>query len=373
MLERLQENTSVWERLKGMDKPIVLYGMGDGALKIMAAFKKFGIPLAGIFASDEFVRGHSFEGYPVRTFSQTKELLGDFFIVLAFGTFREPLLSYLYQLSENYGMAAPDVPVIPDAPLSSWCEEPGSIFDLEYIRTHENELDQVYALLSDELSRKTFLNVLDFKISGKLSYLKEITSPVSEVYNSIIRPRETDDYIDLGAYTGDTVEEFLKAAGGRCSSILAMEPDRKTFLKLKKRIEALGLTNITAINAGSYDRKGTLLFDARAGRNSSFQGETGTPVQVYSVDELLGGKPASVIKLDVEGAEEKSLMGCRNTIQNFHPRLMVSAYHRNSDLFRLPLLVHSIYPEYRVYLRHHPYIPAWETNFYFSARNPLDK
>ncbi len=44
MLERLQENTSVWERLKGMDKPIVLYGMGDGALKIMAAFKKFGIP-----------------------------------------------------------------------------------------------------------------------------------------------------------------------------------------------------------------------------------------------------------------------------------------------------------------------------------------
>lgn len=364
MLELLREKQTVWERLKQTEKPVVLYGMGDGALKIMAALKKYEIPLAGIFASDEFVRGHSFEGYPVRSFSQTKELYRDFVIVLAFGTFREPLLSYLYQLSEAYEMVAPDVPVILDGPISSWCEEPGSMFDLEYVKNHEEELDQVYQLLVDTHSQKVMRSILDYKISGKLCYLKEATSPMEEVYTSLICPGREDVYVDLGAYTGDTVEEFVRAAGGACRQIWAMEPDRKNYQKLLKRAEAMGLTNITAVNAGSYDRTDTLLFSARAGRNSSIDQIKGKPVKVDSVDHLLGGASVSVIKFDVEGAEEKSILGCEQTIRRYRPRLMVSAYHRNSDLFKLPLLIRRMNPDYRFYLRHHPYIPAWETNFY---------
>ena len=67
MLQFVTEKISVWERLKAESRPIYLYGMGDGAVRILAAMRSYEIPVAGIFASDEFVRGHDFAGYPVRS------------------------------------------------------------------------------------------------------------------------------------------------------------------------------------------------------------------------------------------------------------------------------------------------------------------
>ena len=50
---------------------------------------------------------------------------------------------------------------------------------------------------------------------------------------------------------------------------------------------------------------------------------------------------------------------------------MISAYHRSEDLFALPLQIDSLAGGgYRYYLRHHPYIPARETNYYILPENP---
>ena len=81
----INESQPLWEYLRCAEKPVVLYGMGDGALKILAVCRQYGIPVAGIFASDEFVRGHSFEGYPVESLAQIEERLGDFIVLLCFG------------------------------------------------------------------------------------------------------------------------------------------------------------------------------------------------------------------------------------------------------------------------------------------------
>ncbi len=51
---------SCWEKLEKTDKPIFIYGMGDGCLKLMKELNRRKIPISGIFASDEFVRGHYF-------------------------------------------------------------------------------------------------------------------------------------------------------------------------------------------------------------------------------------------------------------------------------------------------------------------------
>jgi hypothetical protein len=68
--------------------------------------------------------------------------------------------------------------------------------------------------------------------------------------------------------------------------------------------------------------------------------------------------------MDVEGAEEEAINGAEFTIKNYHPKLMISLYHRNRDIFYLPLMVRKLNPDYRLYIRHQPYIPAWETNLY---------
>lgn len=355
MIEKLSETEDIWEHLRRTDKPIVLYGMGDGALKIMHVFDRYGIRLSGIFASDDFQRGHSFAGFPVLTLAKVKERYKDFIIVLAFGTFREPLLSYLYELSERHEFYAPDVPV---------CVEDEQVFTLDYIRAHEAELDKVYDRLADEQSRQVLLDTLNYKVSGKVAYLKRCTTPIEEVYEQLLHLTDHEDYVDLGAYNGDTIVEFLQHTGGRYRTITAFEPDKKNFKKLQKQMEALQLQNVTALNCGSYREKTTLLFAGKAGRNSALNAKEGVPTPVDSVDNVLHGHPATVLKLDVEGAEEQTLWGARQTIERYHPNILLSAYHKNSDLFLLPLLALSFYPDYRLYLRHHPYIPAWETNFY---------
>ena len=70
------------------------------------------------------------------------------------------------------------------------------------------------------------------------------------------------------------------------------------------------------------------------------------------------------IKYDVEGAEAEALMGSRRIIERDAPALLVSAYHRSSDLFRLPLLVHGLNPRYKLYLRRMAGVPAWDINLY---------
>ena len=68
--------------------------------------------MAGIFASDGFVRGHSFEGYPVESLGAIEERLGDFLILLCFGVDDDSMLERIAQLArrhETYGAGYPGV------------------------------------------------------------------------------------------------------------------------------------------------------------------------------------------------------------------------------------------------------------------------
>ena len=74
--------------LKHTEKPIVMYGMGNGADKILAALTERGIEIADFFASDGFVRGHSFHGKTVLSYSAVKEKygIGNFIVLLSFAS-----------------------------------------------------------------------------------------------------------------------------------------------------------------------------------------------------------------------------------------------------------------------------------------------
>lgn len=356
MIEKLSEQTSLWEYLQTVQKPIFLYGMGNGADKILAAMAQYGVSANGVFASEEFLRGHSFHGFPVQSLAQVRAQFGrEFVILLAFGTFREPLLSYLYDLAKEQECYAPDVPVCADDP---------TLFTPDTIRAHEADFDRVYQRLADDCSRQTFVDVLNFKISGKPAYLERSTTDPEEAF-ALLSLGEDEDYVDLGAYNGDTVASFLAHTNGKYRSVLALEPDRKNYKKLVRTLQTLGVPAEAAVQAGAWSREDVLYFSARAGRSSSLSFAGGKPARMVAVDDLLGGRRASFVKLDVEGAEEQALLGLRQTIARHRPKLLLSLYHRNSDLWKLPLLLEALAGEgYRLYFRHHPYLPAWDLNLY---------
>lgn len=357
------ETTSVWDQLKQEKRPIALYGMGDGAEKILRVCAQREIPIAGIFASDEFVRGHSFAGYQVKKRSELEWELGDFVAVIAFASSRPEVLELFDDLDRTHMTYAPDVPVAG-----------GALFDLDFVRNHCEQLEQAYDLLADDRSREIFAATVNFKLSGKLHWLREYTDSREKAFSRYLKPQKNEHFVDLGAYNGDTIRELLTYTNGTYASITALEPDRKTFKKLKKYVEQAQLTDIQLINAGAWNEPGEMLFAGKAGRNSvlmpvmhevSHDRHTVT-IPVESVDHVLGGAPCTLLKLDVEGAERMALEGARHTIQTYRPRISLSAYHRSEDLYELPLLLQDMCPDVRLGMLHHPYVPAWETNFYVT-------
>ena len=52
----------MWDELAHETRPIMVYGMGNGADKLFARLEKYGVTPREVCASDGFVRGHSFRG-----------------------------------------------------------------------------------------------------------------------------------------------------------------------------------------------------------------------------------------------------------------------------------------------------------------------
>lgn len=342
----------LWKRLKNTNKPIVLYGMGNGADRILDVMEDRGIKAAGVFASDGFVRHQQFRGFTVCSYTELKEQFGDMVVLVAFGTHRPEVIENVRAIMKEQEVYAPDVPVAGD-----------TLFDEVFLEEHRSEFEQVYRMLADEQSRTVYQNVLRAKLTGELPPLFACETERSEAWN-LLGLTQKEIYLDLGAYNGDTVQEFLRATNGCYKHIIAVEPDIKNFNRLVKNTE--NLTDVYCFNGCADATVGDRLYAMDGGRKSHSLKSGGQTVPAITVDSLLKGEAVTLIKMDVEGMESAVLQGAYRTIQQYKPAMQVSAYHRSEDLFALPLLVQRIQPGAKVYLRHFSCLPAWDTDFYFK-------
>ncbi len=337
----------LWQYLKTAQKPIVLYGMGNGADKIINVLNSYGIEFQGVFASDGFIRDKFFHSHKISSYSALKEKFGDMIVLLCFGSSRPEVIENVLKIAKEQELYAPEVPVIS-----------GEIFNLNYYEKHKKEFDWVYSRLADETSKKTFSNIIKYKLSGKIGYLLNCEVSTDEPYETFLK-LQNENFIDLGAYNGDTVLDFI-SRDKNYSHITAVEPDIKTFKKLQNNTRQI--ENLDLINSCVSDKCGEVFFNMKAGRNSSIQ-KNGIETNCISVDSL--NLDATYIKMDVEGEEGNAILGAKETILKNKPKMLISAYHRTDDFLTIPKTVLSIRDDYKIYIRHFSYLPAWDTNFYF--------
>jgi len=348
MIDHAGIETPLTERLYECNKNIVLYGMGNGAQKILDALGARGIKVSGVFASDGFVRGQAFAGFEVTTYGAACEKFGDMVVLVAFGSGRPDVISNIIRISGEQELYAPDVEVVG-----------GRLFDSGLYKKMRPGLERVYDMLEDERSRVVLNGILAYKLSGKIDYLFNCQSDEEEAYRSILAPSRDEVYVDAGAYDGDSVRSFIDYAGGY-KKIYAMEPDERNFRKLFNNMR--NLENVELVNAAAHSSGGSVGFSKLAGRQSSVGGYSGEYVDSYRIDSL--APDATFIKMDVEGNERNAIEGGKNVIRNKRPKMLISAYHRHEDLL-LPLMIKDMRKDYRVFMRHYPCIPAWDTNYYF--------
>jgi len=333
----------------GAGMPVLLYGMGNGAEKVMRKCQHYGIAIKEIFASDEFVRGQQFAGYLVKSCSQIIQEYDQAIVLVAFGSADPVVLQRIKQLAERFEVLVPD--------LALFGED-------KDILSYGSLLEEAYYLYEPE-SREIYNNLINYKITGKLKYLEAATTPKEEAY-SLLGLKDQEVYVDAGAYDGDTIREFcahMELLGHSYKKIYAIEPDPKNFRKLETHVKGSGLRAVELIQAALSNQNGFMTFDDKAGRSSSLSPTGRRQVLVNRLDDLIN-EPVTLLKMDVEGAEREALDGSQRILKEHRPRLIISAYHRSGDLMELARQIKNINPDYKLSLRHHPYVPAWDTNIY---------
>lgn len=240
-------------------------------------------------------------------------------------------------------------------------------FEADY-RANGAKYSWLYELLEDERSEEIFTKLINFKISFDLSFMEGFSNDhAAQYFDESVLPELKDMvFVDGGGYVGDTAKELIKNYPDY-KKIYLIEPIAENLCIAKRDLGAY--ENILFIESGLSNKKAELFFH----EEKSFSALYGSGTQSVMVDRLesLIDECVDYIKLDIEGAELEALEGASSLIKRDRPILAVCIYHRAEHWYRIPELVLSLCPEYRVYLRH--YMEGiFESVLYFIPKS-LDK
>jgi len=132
--------------------------------------------------------------------------------------------------------------------------------------------------------------------------------------------------IDVGANVGFFTRRFARWVGAQ-GRVIAIEPEAMNFAELSRRIASEGHSDRVVLYQAVADRAAG---EVRLVINEDHPGDhrigrDGVPVPAVTLDALLAGETRKValIKIDVQGAEIRVLMGAENVLTRDRPALLV--------------------------------------------------
>ena len=337
--------------IKASHAPVVLFGAGDMACYVLEYLRQQDIEPACLCDNSPMKQGTTLLGLPVYGYADLGTRMGR---------------GAAYNLVISVGPEAKDVIIsqlaAADETNPVWYlrgyEVCGERLNGTFVEEHAAEFEEAYSSLADERSRQVFVNVLNARLSGDFRLFRAVRSSPQHFDADLVELTDHEVLLDVGAYTGDGITAFVERTRGRYDGIIAMEPDKQTAALLRARLAADNVEGVEMHEIGAWHERADLQFhDGRAGssRVSAAQSSEsgGTSVAVDTVDSILHGRRVTYVSMDIEGAEHNALLGAKQSIGTWKPQLAVCAYHRREDLFDLPLLIRSLLPEYRLFLRHY--------------------
>lgn len=174
-------------------------------------------------------------------------------------------------------------------------------------------------------------------------------------YFDMFEAEKEEIFVDAGCWNGETTKQFKDWCNGNYHKIFAFEPDEFCWKQCENMFEKERIDNVVFIKKGTWKHSGMLYFKGNGigGSRICEKEEALDKVQVGSIDDELRGEKVTFIKMDVEGSEMETLMGAKESILKYKPKLAVCVYHKNEDLWKLADYVLQLNPEYKIYLRHY--------------------
>jgi FkbM family methyltransferase len=346
MFEQILDRQNLKKRdiqeLKLSEYPLFMYGAGSYAEDLLKFLSKEGIVIDAAFVDDEYFASVSRNNNLFNTIfalNEVCEKYSRFNVIIGFSDYKlaKKKLTTYNQINKIFFI---DAPFYVD------------FFDYQYICENKKAFEFTYNLLEDDDSKKLMVSFINAKINGRPDELYDFFNSKPYFINELKFNNE-EIFVDCGAFDGDTVSLFVKKVNNLYKKIYALEIDELNYHKLLKNISLENIYNIHPLKIGSWDKKDVLYYKSDSIRTSLSNSESEQKIDVETIDCIVGDDPVSFIKMDIEGAELKSLLGAKNTITSNKPKLAICVYHRPEDLITIPQLLKKYVPEYKFYLRHH--------------------
>jgi FkbM family methyltransferase len=168
--------------------------------------------------------------------------------------------------------------------------------------------------------------------------------------------RGGDVVIDAGAWYGD----FSAYAANKGATAYAFEPAKQNF-NILEQTKLLNLPNkIIPINKGLSDKNysAEMFVNESLSHSTTLNDGAGLTetVELTTLDQFVAENnlaKVDFIKADIEGEERKMLLGARETLRKFAPKLAICTYHLPDDREVLTKIILDANPNYSIkYLRH---------------------
>ena len=345
------------EHFNLLDKKVIVWGRSISALNLYVELRSKNIDVIG-FTDSFAMQLQQFADLPLYPFKQVLKMQD---IVIYIAT-----MVPQYQIEILEFLQDVNVPVL----CKGIVYGPGQ-YDInemkEKVENNKDKINQIRNTLKDEISRKTFDYLIQYRVSNNRQLLSEVYETEHRQYfptKEIFKPTEDEVFIDAGAYNGATSVEFSEWVHRKYQKIYLMEPDKLMKTVAKEYMALKNVKNVEIIGKGAYSKSTVLNFRSIAESGSSYIDETGnSTIETITIDEMLHSSPATYIKMDIEGAELPALMGTEKTIEQYRPKLAISIYHKDDDLWNIPYYIYKKYPWYQLFIRHYTTITT-ETILY---------
>ncbi|MDR2940608.1 MAG: FkbM family methyltransferase [Clostridiales bacterium] len=220
------------------------------------------------------------------------------------------------------------------------------------LKEHAADFTWLYNNLSDYRSKKVLYGIVENWLTFSMASLDSIIEKTFLHYFDldIIKCDENETFVDLGAYDGDTVHNFLDSFS-TYKKIYCYEIMPDIFEKLKANLGSY--KNIEFRRKGASDKNGTMFISDNEPAESmhKLSNSGNLEVPAVSIDNDIF-EPVTFIKMDIEGGEQKALLGCERHIKEGHPKLAISIYHNNEDIWKCARIIYDMDPSYKFYLRY---------------------
>lgn len=345
---------------------VVCWGAGSKGRQTLALLKEKGIGPVAFCDNNPGLAGEYIEDIPIMDYEAIKKKYERYCICITC-TLSNAL--EIYDMLQNRGEHN-DIYFV-----SNPFKAENKFLDISEMIQGKREYEESYNALFDEESKKLFVDFLNWKITGDLTIINKRTeSSWLEFFDEKIIPQEEDYfYIDVGAYTGDSICRFLALTKGKYAGIMAFEPDDNNFEALKSLIVNGRLERIETIKEGLWSEEGEKVFYMRDGNGTYesanfFRNVTSTlcnrlleegggnskTVTVKTLDsylDKLGDKNRILLKIDALASEGAIIRGGRKLIKYKKP-IIVMEYGTHSEYVAslIPDL-RELRPDYKFYLR----------------------